>query len=673
MEYSFRQFKDQVKVNFEKCVGASEGLLFVTNADKDLLWETYISGFPEGSIRQGMNCNSCRQFIKTYGAVVYLNEKYDIQTFWDLPVDGDVYQAITEKLSSLVKSSVIMSPFFTETRKLGTNSNVQLLENKSTILWEHLFAKLPDNFSLTSGRDIPTRIGKARTDKDLLLKGLEEISTSALETVLSLINENNLYRGQEFKSNLEKFLNLKILYQLTDKPDAFTWAHYKSPVARLKNTAIGNLLINLSKGEDLDTSVRKFESLVAPSNYMRSKSIVSSAMITQAEQTIKDLGLEGCLTRRIARYEDLDVNKLIYTNRGLQSNLNVFAELKSEIPVSVDNYRNVEVLSLNKLLQEIIPASRGGDVRVFFESRHASNLMTLITGEPGLFSWNNGFSWSYGDGFADSIKERVKKAGGEVNGFFRFSLSWFNIDDLDLHVHECFKEGDYIVHYNKTSHKTGGTLDVDMNVGRHGAVKDPVENVIYSYSSHPEDGLYDVYVNQYTLRNRKDYGFTLEAVCDDFNQVYTFNYPKIVSGKIKVATFFYSKKEGLILKDKNCELFTQDTLKTRKIWNIETNQFHKVSTITYSPNYWDNPLGQNNGNKHVFFFLENSTPDNLPRAFFNENLRGDLYPHRKAFELVGEKLSVSDTPEGLSGLGFSLSKKDNFLVKVNNTVYKVEL
>lgn len=49
---------------------------------------------------------------------------------------------------------------------------------------------------------------------------------------------------------------------------------------------------------------------------------------------------------------------------------------------------------------------------------------------------DNNFSWAYTGGITDSIKERVKQAGGNVDGELRISLSWFNFDDLDLHVIE---------------------------------------------------------------------------------------------------------------------------------------------------------------------------------------------------------------------------------------------
>ena len=45
---------------------------------------------------------------------------------------------------------------------------------------------------------------------------------------------------------------------------------------------------------------------------------------------------------------------------------------------------------------------------------------------------------NYGENiaFTSYIKEKVKNAGGNVNGVLRCSLSWFNYDDLDIHVKE---------------------------------------------------------------------------------------------------------------------------------------------------------------------------------------------------------------------------------------------
>jgi hypothetical protein len=501
------------------------------------------------------------------------------------------------------------------------------------------------------------------------MRGLRELTIDSLETTLDLINQQNLYRGEEFKRSLEDFLNLKILFSLyEEKSDLFCWYYYRKRCSNIRNSAIGTLLIDLSKDLDLDQAVRKYESIVAPQNYQRPTALVSPRMIEQARQKIQELGLESTLHRRVANYEDLDINQVIYVNRASHKPLySVFDTVQADLPVQVSSFSRSPVISPNQLITEILPANLGADVSILFEKRHTPNLVTLVTGEPGLFKWDNGFSWSYGNGLADSFKERVKKAGGQTDGFFRFSLIWSNTDDLDLHVNELFPGGSYIKFDHKLSAKTKGCLDVDMNV--HGETSEPVENIIYNYQSSPVDGLYEVFVDQYRFRQSTNVGFTLEAVCEEFDQRYTFEYPKKVLGRIHVGKFSYSKKEGLKLEESSLKS-TENLPNSTKIWNLGTNKFHKVSTMTFSPNHWGD---SNIGNKHLFFFVEGTKSEEETRGIFNEYLRADLNENRKAFELVGGKIPVQKVDNELSGLGFSLSKTDQFLVKVNQQVYQVKV
>ena len=83
---------------------------------------------------------------------------------------------------------------------------------------------------------------------------------------------------------------------------------------------------------------------------------------------------------------------------------------------------------------------------------------------PSLFTWENRFSWSYAGDFADAIKERVRKVGGNITGDVCCRLAWSNYDDLDLHMWE---PGNYHIYYGNKGHRSpnGGMLDVDANAG----------------------------------------------------------------------------------------------------------------------------------------------------------------------------------------------------------------
>ena len=95
-------------------------------------------------------------------------------------------------------------------------------------------------------------------------------------------------------------------------------------------------------------------------------------------------------------------------------------------------------------------------------------------------------------------------------------------------------------------------------------------------------------------------------------------------------------------------------------WGIKTNRWRRVRRMMVSPNHWDAEVG----NKHYFMFLEGCVSDETPRPFFNEFLKQELDENRKVFEILGSKVRVQETPNQLSGLGFSTTQKAHVYVKV---------
>ena len=101
---------------------------------------------------------------------------------------------------------------------------------------------------------------------------------------------------------------------------------------------------------------------------------------------------------------------------------------------------------------------------------------------------------------------------------------------------------------------------------------------------------------------------------------------------------------------------------SQKKWGLTTEQYVKVSAVTLSPNYWgDNAVG----NKHTFFVVEGAKNDEATRGFYNEFLHPRLEPHRKVFEVIGDKTKCAPTDGQLSGLGFSSTKRESFIVRAH--------
>jgi hypothetical protein len=279
-----------------------------------------------------------------------------------------------------------------------------------------------------------------------------------------------------------------------------------------------------------------------------------------------------------------------------------------------------------------------------------------------MFKWPNNFSWSYAGELADSIKERVKRAGGAVDGDLRCSLSWFNYDDLDLHLVEpgtsrTVINGEEICFSHRLS-AANGQLDVDMNVGNGGS-RNAVENITYPDRKRMREGVYKLFVNNYNKRETIDLGFEVEIEFDGV--VRTFAYPKGVSAQedVIVAEFKYTHEGGLeIVKS------LPSSQATKQIWGIPTQTFHRVSVLMLSPNLWDD---KTIGNKHYFFMLDGCLNEGKARGFFNEFLTSELDVHRKVFEMVGAKMKTEESDHQLSGIGFSSTQRNFVLARVKGS------
>ena len=76
MNNTFEDFKLAIQVQFDTMKGEQ---LFRTAVGKDLLWDTYLESFPEGTNpifreRRVFDCQCCRQFIRAIGNMVSIKD-----------------------------------------------------------------------------------------------------------------------------------------------------------------------------------------------------------------------------------------------------------------------------------------------------------------------------------------------------------------------------------------------------------------------------------------------------------------------------------------------------------------------------------------------------------------------------------------------------------------------
>lgn len=650
---SFKPFS--VAVNARLQDFAERDLFKVDTLD---IFASYLAAFPEGTNpifreRTEHDCQCCKQFIRNLGNVIAIVDG-EIWTVWDnwqdLPYPYDV---VSKAMAELVRQAPIRGVYKTKEPKFGAESNRD--NHDPSIVWSHFHGEVPKK---AKSRQPDTDRGRIDTKAHVFKRGLNEIALTDLETVIDLIEANNLYRGTEHLASVKEFRRLKEGYNAAGQTDRFVWANVFHPSAPFRNTVIGTLLVDLAETGDLEGAVKRFEAKVAPSNYKRPTALITPKMIEQAVAKLNELGLDGAVERRFARIDDISVTDVLFVDNAVRG------KMKGGLTDLLMRSDKVKVSTSGKptpIKIEDFMALGATSIELVLANNQLGNFVSLTAPEHAntgkLFKWNNDFAWSYDGEIADAaIKERVKAAGGKVtNVALRVSLAWHNSDDLDLH---CQPASGFEIYYGNKQ----GILDVDMNAGHPTNRHDPVENM--SWVHMPRDGLYKFRVDLFSKRMHDRLGFTLEV--ENNGNITQFSTPNNPNRNVHLVIEI---RNGEIIRMEADRALSSATI-SRDKWGIPTLKPVKVAAIMLSPNYWDGAGGV--GNKHWFFMLDGCKNPDPVRGIYNEFLRGELEPHRKVFEVLGSKTKCQPTEDQLSGVGFSSTRGDKVIAIADGRTFEVE-
>lgn len=683
----FKDFVKAIQKNLQQ-MSKDSSRLFTVNVDTEELYNLYLDSFPAGTNeiyreRREYDCSCCRHFIRDVGNVVSIKNG-ELHTIWGInPVSDDKYNVVAAALDAYVKQKAVLGVFLKKEKRIGTPENREMLPTGKINKYEHFFVDLPEIciFKEYYGHTLEGDLSQFRDIRNVFKRSLDEISKEAIDTVLELIAQNSLYKGAEWKKQLTEFKNYQKEYgKLTDEQKEL-WIWEKSIAAgavigKIRNHSIGTLLVNISEGMDLDIAVRKYEQIVAPVNYKRPKAIFTKKMLEDAKKTITELGYMDSLQRRFATLDDITVNNILFSNKDaakrITGAMDLFDEMEQDVAIDPKRFSKVEEISAEDFIKNVLPVAK--ELEVYLENKHIQNMVSLIAPEVAaaktMFKWNNGMSWAYTGNITDSdIKENVKAAGGSVTGVVRFSIQWNDgngKDNSDLDAH-CLEPqgGDHIYFSHKISRYTGGELDIDITdpiyqCKSNGGVA--VENITYPSKERMKPGTYKFYVNQYSFRNSQ--GFKAEIEVN--GEIHSYEYNAPVRGNVDVAEVILDQSGNFKVVDKlpgNCATISKD------VWGIKTLQFTPVSVVCYSPNYWDEQNGI--GHQHLFFMLKDCINPEEPNGYYNEFLKPELEQHRRVFEALGAKAHVKDVDDQLSGVGFSLTKRNDLIIKVKGATERV--
>lgn len=673
-ETTFIQFREALQKRFKMLSNA--GNLYQAHVEKDLLWDTYLGSFPEGTNlifreRREYDCQCCKRFIRNIGRVVGSVNGEMVTMFGNLGLEGK-FAVVADEMDKLVREASIGTIYLNDEQTVGQSETYEQLEDGTVHTWEHFYQVLPQKAYSLIG-DLGSRKGKAQTNFKVLKRSVLELTEYAVEVVLELIDQGSLHRGDEFVAIVKGLQDIQQGYGSATNKELFLWdatisMQNNNHDCNIRGTAIGTLLTDLSNDVELEVAVKKYEDKVSGTNYKRTTALVTKGMKERAVKRAKVLGIEPSIPRRMANKSDISVNDVVFADNSIKPFMedSVFDVVKT-VSNNPMNFGKIEEVTVSQFMKNILPKAES--LEVFLENKHEANMMTLVapinSEAPCIMKWGNNFSWSYNGEFAESvIKERVKSAGGVVDAPLRISLSWNKRDDLDLHLYEpCGNK----VYYSNKRGRTGCMLDIDMR----GEKLNQVENIYWNGLNLLAAGIYRVDVQNFQRNSNRsgeqhEEGFTLEM--EYKGEVVTIPYTHVVKDDqvVNVLTFQVHKDGSVTI---NPIIDSSKHIKTKEVWGINTGEFHKVDMVMKSPNYWEN--SNKTGNEHLFFILDGCVNPDKVRGMYNEFLIQELNEDRKVFETLASELKAEYSEDQLSGVGFSTTLRNDMTVRVKGSFNRV--
>ena len=241
--------------------------LFVVDIDWEFLWNMYLDGFPQElnpifRERRELDCSACRSFFKRIANVVAIDEdngEYVTLFAGETQEEKEIFKQLDEA----VKSAKIKDIFISDTKRVGLESNPEMMEDGNVHTWYHFYADVPERCVGNSSQK-----AEYRDNRIVLENSTEQISEEAVGTVLELIASNSLYRGDQWEDVLKIFKRYLKEYEENELDEnVFYWIksiELGSVIVRIKNHSIGVLLKDITLEVPLDEAVTKYESIVAP-------------------------------------------------------------------------------------------------------------------------------------------------------------------------------------------------------------------------------------------------------------------------------------------------------------------------------------------------------------------------------------------------------------------------
>ncbi|KVT95576.1 hypothetical protein WL77_11970 [Burkholderia ubonensis] len=410
--------------------------------DTDGLFDVYLntlSASPEG--RQHHTCNACRRFIERFGGLVTIGEDgAPASVIWapdpGAAADHPYYAPAIAQVRDSVERARVTGVFYTSESIWGLPRTGE---------WTH--------FSVTPGRHLihQSRVqtafqamAEAREDYRTMITALQEITLATVETAVTLLKTDSLYRSEKCLGVAEWLRDLIVSRDAAKNSrvkENLLWravATAPAGFAHPRSSMIGTLLEDISAGLPFEDVKAKFAAKMHPLLYRRPQAAPSAGTIRQAEKVVEQMGIAPSLERRFARLDELQSLWMPHTSASVPSSGGVFGHLKSKNMKRANAPINASggAITWEKFARTVLPEAESIEVYV---PTGSANFAAYVTAQhadaPPILQWDredrrNPVSWYlYVGGSMASKWGLVPGAWARVNAISAQPSSWHEPND----------------------------------------------------------------------------------------------------------------------------------------------------------------------------------------------------------------------------------------------------
>jgi hypothetical protein len=385
---AYDQFLHSFNAQFLVSIGNGEEPLFTTDAED--LFTTYLTAFGDPADRQQHTCSACRHFLTRYAGLVTIDAK-GLTTPALLSLEPpEHYRLAFERMARIVRGSKVTGVFLSSDPILGT---------PVTGRWRHLAVTLPvgvlhNSRTQTAGQ----AMAEKREDYKNVQRALAEFSPSMLETALTLLESDQLYRAEKVIGPAQWLRDVHKARDAAMNKANILWRWIATAPAGFchpRSSMIGTLLEDIAAGMTFEQVSRRFAEKMHPLLYQRPQAAPAAGTIAQAEKVVEQLKAAGSLARRFARPDEV-IDTVWKPHPAVVVEApkagGVFAHLKPKDaqPGPIEMAVPAQVMTWAKFASTVLPTAETIEFLVPFENQNYTAFVTAVNADaPPILQWDH--------------------------------------------------------------------------------------------------------------------------------------------------------------------------------------------------------------------------------------------------------------------------------------------